>query len=192
MCGFLSNLIVGKHLKSTEFKILSRIRGRARGLVFTPSHFLDLGTREAIDTALTRYVRAGTIRRLARALYDYPRTDPALGILAPSPEAVVIALKGSKNIRIQMSGAHAANALGLTEQVPVRVVYLTDGPSRTVRIGKQTITLPRTTPRTMATADRISGIVIQALQWLRRHNVTQQTIAKLSRRLSNAEERQLI
>jgi len=102
------------------------------------------------------------------------------------------ALAGRDASRLQPSGAHAANVLGLSDQVPVRAVYLTDGRSRTVQIGKRTVVLKKTTPRNMATAGRISGTVIQALRWLGLRHVDDQLIAKLRRRLSESDRKQLL
>jgi uncharacterized protein DUF6088 len=178
--------------QSIDRKVFARIIGKGRGYVFTPSDFLDLGSRSAVDTALTRGARAGKIRKIARGLYDYPRQDPDLGLLMPSTEEIVRALRGRDKIRLQPSGAHAANVLGLSEQVPVRLVFLTDGRARTVRVGRRQIVFKPTTPRQMATAGRASGTVIQALRWLGKQNVDSRTISRLRRRLSPREKQELL
>ena len=131
------------------------------------------------------------IRKLARGLYDYPRRDSQLGPLAPSIDAVARALAGRDSSRLQPAGAQAANALGLSEQVPVRAVFLTDGRARTVRIGRQQVILKHTTPRQMATAGRVSGTVIQALRWLGQPHVDDRVVAMLRRRLSDRDKTQL-
>lgn len=82
--------------------------------------------------------------------------------------------------------------LGLSDQVPVRLVFLTDGPSRRVTIGKQEIVLKQTTPRNMATAGRISGTVIQSLRWLGRQHVDDTVIAKLRRNLKPQDKTTLL
>lgn len=123
---------MGKHADSTDSKILHRIHGRKRGWVFTPDSFTDIGTRRAVDLALMRHRHSGLIRQLARGLYDYPKNDPQLGPLQPSTNDIASALAGRDATRLQLSGAYAANLLGLSTQVPMKVVYLTDGRSRTV------------------------------------------------------------
>jgi hypothetical protein len=168
---------------SVDSKIYSRIIGHGKGWVFTPAHFMDLGSRTAVATALMRYKRNGTIRQIARGLYDYPRIDPVLGILAPSDEKVMSALEQRDSVRLQPSGAYAANLLGLSEQVPMKIVFLTDGPARKLQIGNRSIELKRTTPRNMATAGRISGTVIQALRWLGQKNVDNRIVSLLRERL---------
>ena len=179
-------------MQSIDSNILSRIYGSGMGSVFTPGRFLDLGSRAAVDKVLSRLVQKGTLRRLARGLYDYPEHHPIMGILAPSPDAIARALAGKQGIRLQPSGAYAANRLGLSTQVPARIVYLTDGPSRTVRVGNQEIRLQRTTPRIMGPADRISGLVIQALRHLGQKHVDDAVIQTLQRKLSDQDKKRLI
>ncbi|MDA8124323.1 MAG: DUF6088 family protein [Deltaproteobacteria bacterium] len=179
-------------MQSIDSNILSRIYGSGRGAVFTTGRFLDLGSRDAVDKALSRLAQKGTIRRLARGLYDYPESHPVMGLLTPSPDAIAGALAGKAGIRLQPSGAYAANRLGLSTQVPARIVYLTDGPSRTVRVGNQEIRLQRTTPRSMAPAGRVSGLVIQALRHLGQKHVDDTVIQTLQRTLSDQDKARLL
>jgi hypothetical protein len=179
-------------VQSIDSAILNRIYGLGRGAVIVPSHFLDLGSREAVDLALHRLAKKGTLRRLARGLYDYPKVDPRLGLLAPTVDAIANAIKGRDATRIQASGAYAANLLGLSDQVPLRVVFLTDGKSRRVQLGKQQVIFKRTTPRNMATAGKVSGLVIQALRYLGRRHVDQAVVTKLRRRLKQEDKKQLL
>lgn len=178
-------------MQSIDSKILSRIYGRGKGSVVTPGDFLNLGSRQAVDLALHRLVKKGTLRRLARGLYDYPRVDADLGSLSPTTDAIVKALKGRDNILLQPSGGYAANLLGLSEQVPMKIVFLTDGPARRVQLGKQVIMLKHTTPRVMATAGRVSGLVIQALRHIGQRHVDDSTVAHLRKRLSSDDRKQL-
>ncbi|MCY4642362.1 MAG: DUF6088 family protein [Gammaproteobacteria bacterium] len=183
---------MGKHANSTGSRILRRIRSRGRGWVFTPDSFTDLGTRRAVDLALMRHRDSGLIRQLARGLYDYPKTDSQFGMLQPSTDDIANALAGRDATRLQPSGAYAANLLGLSTQVPTKVVFLTDGRTRIVQIGPRQIILKHTTPRNMATAGKSSGLVIQALRYLGKKNVNQQTIKQLDRRLDNKALKQLM
>lgn len=177
---------------SIESKILHRIIGKKKGWVFAPSHFLDLGNRASVDQALSRLVRSGDIRRLARGLYDYPKNHPDFGDVPPSVDRVAAALAEKDNLKIQPSGAYAANLLGLSDQVPARVVFLTDGSSRMVQIGNWNIKLKKTTPKNMATAGRVSGLVIQALRYMKQENIDDMIINKLKRRLSVEDKKQLV
>ena len=181
-----------KMTKTTDNQIISRIYGHGRGWVFTPDHFKDLGSRDAIASALKRHKPAGLIRQLARGLYDYPQVDPQLGLLQPSTDDIAKALTGRDATRIQATGAYAANLLGLSTQVPMKVVYLTDGLSRTVQIGNRQIILKRTTPRNMATGGKTSGLLIQALRHLGQRNVDDRIITQLDRRLDANAKAQLM
>ena len=183
---------MGKHTNSADNQMLGRIYTKGRGWVFTPAYFLDLGSRTAVGLALMRHTRTGTIRKLARGLYDYPVHNARLGIIPPATEQIANALKGRDDIRLQVSGAHAANGLGLSDQVPVRSVYLTDSRSRKVKLGKREIVLKNTSTRQMATAGRISGTVIQALRWLGQRHVDECIVAKLQRTLSDKHKQQLL
>src|SRR5271168_1322525 len=181
-----------KQLKSIDSQILEAINFRGHGSVFVPTDFLDFGSREAVDVVLHRLVRKGTIRRLARGIYDFPEEHPVLGWLQPSPEKIAEALVGRDCTRIQPTGAYAANILGLSEQVPAKVVFLTDGPSRMVKIGPTTIQLRRTTPRNMEAAGRLSGLLMQALRELGEEHVTPERREHLKRTLPADKRRELV
>jgi hypothetical protein len=141
---------------------------------------------------LMRLVRGGRVRRLARGLYDCPRKHPVLGLLSPPVEAVAKALAGRDGARIQASGAYAANLLQLSEHVPAKVVYQTDGASRSVRVGRQTITLKHAAPSRIRAHDRMSGLVIQALRYLGKRHISEDRVKQLHALLSPADRRQLL
>ena len=178
--------------ESIDSKILAAIRNRGRGSVFVPSDFLEIGSREAIDITLHRLAKKGTIRRLARGVYDFPKDHPVLGRLAPSVDAVAEALAGRDRTRLQPAGVYAANALGLSEQVPAKAVFLTDGPTRTVKVGPTTIQLRRTTARNMAAAGRLSGLLIQALRELGEDRITPERRQHLKRTIPARKRRELL
>ena len=181
-----------KTTQSIDSRILARIHGRGRGSVFVPGDFLDLGSREAVDLTLHRLARKGTIRRLARGVYDFPKEHPVLGLLLPSADAVAHALAGRDRTRLQPAGAYAANILGLSDQVPAKAIFLTDGPSRTVKIGPTTIQFRQTTPRNMEAAGRLSGLLMQALRELGEEHVTPARREHLKRTLPADKRRELV
>lgn len=179
-------------MQTINSKIRSRISGKGRGAVFTPNEFLDLGGRDAIDKVLSRLATEETIRRLARGLYEYPREHKELGTLSPDIQRIAKALAGKDRMRLQPAGAYATNLLGLSEQVPAKAIFLTDGHSRTVKIGRQEIQLRHTTPRNMAAAGRLSGLLMQAFRHLGREHITPQRMAHLKRTLPAKERKQLL
>lgn len=185
-------MIHRKSTQSIDAKILYRIRGKGRGSVHVPGDFLDFGSREAVDLALHRLVKKAVLRRLARGVYDFPKEHPSLGLLSPPAESIAAALAGRDHTRLQPAGAYAANALGLSEQVPAKAVFLTDGPSRTVKIGPMTIQLRQTTPRNMAAAGRLSGLLIQAFRELGKEHITPARIKHLKHTLPADKRRELV
>jgi hypothetical protein len=179
-------------MESLENKLFKRIRSRGRGAVFSARTFVGLGSADSIRKAFQTLARRGIIRRLAWGVYDYPQRHPQLGTLMPSPEAIAQALAGRDQTRLQPSGAYAANLLGLSLQVPARIEFLTDGPSRKVQVGKQTIVLRQTVPRNMAAAGRVTGLIIQALRHLGQAHVNGDVLKKLNRQLTDQDVRMLI
>ena len=188
---FLQEPVASK-AQSIEQSVTNRIYGRGRGCVFTPGDFLDLGSRASVDLALHRLTKQATIRRITRGLYHYPQTHPLLGEIAPSIEAVAKALAASERAKLQPSGAYAANLLGLSEQVPAKVVFLTSGRARKVKLGKLVIELRPTTPRRVVAAGRTSGLVLAALRYLGKEHITPERIVHLRRTLSAVDRQQVL
>ncbi len=154
---------------STSDRILRRLQGRGRGFVFTPTDFLDMGGRASVDQTLSRLARRNKIRRLSRGLYDYPRANPRLGPLSPTSDAVAQALARQNHSVAQIAPAQAANLLGVSTQVPAQAVYLTDGPSRKVQLGRRLIALRHASPKTLVAAGTNAGTVVQAVRYLGKH-----------------------
>jgi uncharacterized protein DUF6088 len=178
-------------MNSIAAAILKRIRVRGRGWVFTPKDFLNLGSRHPVDLALARLARDKIIRRLTQGVYDYPRVHKKLGILAPNPDDVAAVLAAKTGSRVQVSGARAANLLGLTDQVPAQLVYLTDGPAHRVKIGAQTIQLKPARPSRFPGAGTPAGLAIQAIRAVGPSANKDFVVRQLSRALSANDKRQL-
>lgn len=171
---------------TTTTAIWNRIRAKHRGWVFSPKEFANLGGRAAIDQALSRLQRTGSIRRLTRGLYEFPRMHPRIGVLSPSPEAIAKAAAATTHSRVTVSEAKAANLLGLSMQVPTQNVFLTDGPSRRLKIGNQTIWLKHVAPSKLLGAGSEAGLVFQAIRSFGRHRVNEIPVALLSEKLPPA------
>lgn len=172
--------------------IKMQIVRKGRGSVFTPSDFLTLGSRAAVDQALSRLVKGGTIRRLAQGIYDYPKISSRIGPLAPNPDDVAKAVAAKGGHVIQVSPTKAANLLGLTTQVPAKSVYLTDGRTRSRTIGQQTIRLRNAAAKNLVAAGKPTGLVFQALRYLGKDGVDDQTIRLIAKRLSAADRMRLV
>lgn len=170
-------------------RITQRIQEAGRGSVWTPRDFLDLGARSAVGQALRRLVQRSMLQRLDRGVYSYPRVDRRFGSIAPDPDTVATAIARATGSRLQISGARAANLLGLSCQVPSMSVYLTDGPSRTVRVGRQTIQLKHTPTKQLYGAGTRAGLAFQALRHLRPDGIDAQVVRKLTAQLTEADKR---
>ena len=179
-------------MNNLRAKILSRVHGKGRGGVYISKDFLDLGSRAAIDQALSRLVKDGSLRRLGRGLFDFPRVSPKLGTLSPDSDQVAQAIARKQGGRIQRSGAFAANALGLSTQVPGNHVYLTASSSAKIRIGKQTLTFKQVAPKRITARNSVAGSVLQALDFVGKDGVTDSVVNRLRLKLSAADKRRLL
>ncbi len=155
-------------MTSTPDKIMKRVSAHDSGSwVCTPKDFLDLGSREAVDQALSRLVKAGELRRVGHGLYDMPRMSDVLKRPAPVDlDAAIAALARRDNVRIMPDGLVAANQLGLTNAVPSKASYVTDGHSRMLKIDGRTVRFRHAGPSVMQWAGKPSAPVVQALRWL--------------------------
>jgi len=178
---------------TVQLSILDRIHRTRRGKVFASKDFIDLGSREAVDQALSRLAKSGKVRRLGRGLYHYPQTNLRLGIdLPPEPDDVAYALARRTGTRVAPSGALAANRLGLTTQVPAKPVYLTDGRSRRVRAGDAIYFIQHVPPKDLPAGSPMSVVVFQAFRHLGRKAIDAEVVSKLRRALSSKDRRKLL
>jgi len=180
-----------KTVQPIEIKVTNRIYGKGRGWVFTQKDFSDLGGYFAVRKALLNLVELQFIRRIAQGLYEYPRKHKQLGQLPPSIDQVSQAIARKFEIRLQPAGAYAANQLGLTEQVPGRYIFLTDGNSKLVKLSNAVIQFKKTTPRRMKVAGKISGLVFEALRSIGQQQTTPQILSRLRNRLTADDYRRL-
>ncbi len=142
--------------------VMKRVRASGRGSVFTPRDFLELATRAAVDQALSGLAKTDHLRRRPRGLYDFPKLHPKLGALTPTADDLAQALARETGSHLQIDGARAANALGLSTPVAAQSSWLTGGPSRRVVLGKRVIDLRHASPKHL-----IAPVARQEL-WLKR------------------------
>ncbi|MCE9584380.1 MAG: type IV toxin-antitoxin system AbiEi family antitoxin domain-containing protein [Planctomycetes bacterium] len=172
--------------------IALRIRRKGPGWVFTPRDLLDLGSPQAVGMTLLRLARAGRIRKLGRGFYDTPRTHPILGVLHPRPEAILEALSRRESTRFVEHETQAANLLRLTDQVPARLIYLTTGRSRKVRVGGIEIELMHRAARKVTAPGPMSARVMAALRGLGKTEATPDRIDSLRVLLRPDDRRRLL
>lgn len=173
-------------MASVADRITEAVAARGPGAwVCTPRDFLGLGSRAAVDQALSRLVTAGTLRRIGHGLYDMPRFSDVLGRPAAADiDAAVSALARRDGVRVMPEGMVAANRLGLTNAVPAKSGYVTDGPSRKLRIDGRMVRFRHGGRRIMRWSGRPAAPVVQALEWLGPDAADDaQVVEKLRRRL---------
>lgn len=169
--------------------ILRYAQRQPEGTPVLAKALLHLGSRAAIDQALSRLVRRGALLRAGRGVYVLPIVS-RFGHRAPSAENTVEGLAAACGERIANSGAMAANVLGLTTQLPVKRVFLTSGRSRTLTLGREHVELRRAPPWQLVLAGRRAGDAIRALAWLGRDKAGTAT-EEVRQRLSEDERREL-
>lgn len=172
-------------------KILRRVKGKGPGAVFTAMDFADLGSRDALDQALARLARSGSIRRVDRGVYDLPRTHPVMGPMWPAADVVARAVAKQTGSQLKVSGAAAANALGLSTQISAKVEYLTDGPSRNVRVGNLAVRLKNAGLVDMLLPQTRAGMAIVALRHLGK-NAASAVVPRLAATLDDVDKKNLL
>lgn len=165
--------------KSLEIQILAKIVKARRGTLFFVSDFLVFGNAKTVSKTLERLVDKGELMRVATGIYVRPRKDPAMGLISPGIEDIARAIARRDRARIVPTGIYALNKLGLSPQVPLNIVYLTDGAARKIKVGNNTITFKKTTPKNVSAVGEISRLVIQALRSIGKENVTEEEIEKI-------------
>jgi hypothetical protein len=180
-------------MDSIQDKVFSRIQNWGRGTVFTPKDFLDLASRDATDQALHRLMQDGTVHRIARGLYHFPRTNDRLGIdVPPDLDDVAQALGRQTGSRVAPSGAVAANRLGLSTQVSAQPVYLSDGRTRSVAVGRYIVKLVHVSPKKLPPGDPTSAMVFQALYFLGKDSVDDRVVQTLRKHLSTKQRKTVL
>ena len=159
-------------MTSIEDKILQHIVAFPKGELFLPSDFSELGSSEAVRLSLFRLEKEGVITRVAQGIYVRPRESSLIGKLTPTAEEVAEAIAKRDKIRTTPTGSYALNALGLSTQVPMNIVLLTDGSPREIKVGKRKIKFKKTTPKNLMAKGKISRLVIQALKEIGNGKVT--------------------
>jgi len=174
-------------------QIVARIDRLGEGKAFSAKDFLDIASRTTVDVTLASLTSAGKLRRIRRGLYDMPRVNPALGgQLSPDIDEVARAIARRQRWKIMPEGAWAANLLGLSTQVPSKIIYLTDGPNNEVPIGRRTIQFKHARPKALAGLEGKLALVVQALRHIGKDGVGTREIETLRATLSPAEKRKLV
>ena len=169
--------------------ILLHAQSLSEGGVLSPKEFLHLGGRAAVDQALSRLTKEGKLLRVSRGTYVAP-VSSRFGTRAPAPDKVVEALAAQSGEVVTPHGASAANALGLTQQVPIREVYLTSGRTRKLKLGRSEVMVKHVPRWMLALGTGPAGAAVRALAWMGPTHVSE-SLATLHRTLPASEWRAL-
>ena len=179
-------------MESIEKQIESHIKRKPLGSIFFPGDFSSFGSSEAVRKALERLEDKKVIFRIAQGIYTRPKKSKLIGEVMPSAEEVAEAIIKRDKVRTVPTGPYALNALGLSTQIPMRIVLLTDGSPREIKIGKRTIKFKKTTPKSLLAQGKISRLVIQALKEIGSGQVTANEESKIIKLLKEEDEKNLI
>lgn len=179
-------------MRSIAEQILAELKEHEPGWCFSPKDFLTLAGRDALDKAFSRLTKEGTIRRVGRGLYDVPRySKPLKTTLGTDPKQIAQAIARKHGWRIVPTGANAANQLHLSTQVPAKIYYLSDGPTKTMDIGGFHLFFKHRAPKDLNGAP-MSALVIQALKYFGKERVDAAMLRKIQKLLTPEHRQQLL
>ena len=169
--------------QSTDNKTIEFLKYRAKGKIYFLDDFVSIGSSESIRKSLSALVKRGTLVRLTQGIYLYPKIDAEFGVLYPSVDDVCKAIAKRDKARIEPTGVFALHSLGLSTQIPVNVVYLTDGIPRKIKYGNRFIKFKRTAPKNLSMKGKVSGLAIAALKQLGKNGITPEVQLQLTKAL---------
>jgi hypothetical protein len=187
----MTNLGSEDTMNSVRSQILRKIKAKPRGWAFSAVDFLVLGSRNAVGQSLTRLRSKGEIRRVSQGIYERPKTHPVLGVLPPNVSKVAAAVARQGGVELQASGAAAANALGLSTQVPAKPVYLTSGTSKQIQVGNQIISFQHVNPKRFVMPGTTAGNAFQSILYLGQEANTPELVTILASQLTESEKTKL-
>ena len=173
-------------------KIENLITKSKKGKLLFVADFYQYGNYDTVRKALQRLANKKIIIRISQGIYYYPKTDELLGILYPTAEEIGKAIAKRDKARIIPTGAYAQHLLGLSTQIPMNIVYLTDGSTRKVKIGNQTIVFKKTSPKNLSFESKLSSLIIQAIKSKKENNITQADKQKLTEIIKQSNEKEKI
>ncbi len=170
-------------MQSIHSQLEDKILSLKKGAIVFVSDFAEFGTAENVKKVLLRLEKKQLLVRLAHGIYLYPKIDKELGILYPSTESIAEAIAKRDKIRIIPTSIYALQQLGISTQIPMNVIYLTDGAPRKIKVGKRTITFKKTAPKNLAIKNKVLSNIVQGLKELGKENITDEIRQKINQAL---------
>ena len=158
---------------STAKQIENKIKKLKRGSLIFISDFASISSYDAVRKALQRFENKKLLVRISKGIYYYPKTDAILGIVYPSINTIATAIAKRDKSRIIPTGPYAQHLLGLSNQIPMNIVFLTDGSARKIKIGKQSVVFKKTSPKNLSYKSALSSLLIQAIKSIKENSLTE-------------------
>lgn len=165
--------------ETSKNQIEKKIIKSSRGELFFADDFTKYGSSENIRQVLSRLEKEGVLERIAQGIYLKPKKDSLLGKIYPTTEEIAREIAKRDKSRIAPTGVLALFLLGLTTQIPLKAVYLTDGSQREIKIGNRSIKLKKTAPKSFAVKDSLLHLIIQALKQVGQEGVSDEFLELL-------------
>lgn len=169
--------------QSVDNKIIEYLKYRAKGKIYFSDDFASVASYESVRKSLSALVKKNILIRLTQGIYLYPKIDAEFGILYPSVDDVCKAIAKRDKARIEPTGIFALHSLGLSTQIPVNVVYLTDGIPRKIKYGIRIIKFKKTAPKNLSMKGNVSSLVIAAMKQLGKNGITQEVQQQIAKTL---------
>jgi hypothetical protein len=177
--------------ESVNSQIEAKVKRAKSGAIFLPSDFKDLGTSTAIRKALSRLVEQKVLVRMGQGIYATPIHDKVFGDVLPSMEEIAVTLAKKDHVKIMPTGQYALNKIGLSTQVPMKMVYLTNGTKKNISLGKSSIVFQPTTTKKLAMIGTITSLLFLGLEELDLDNLSESDINKIINLLKKEDEKKL-
>jgi hypothetical protein len=177
--------------ESISIQIENKIKRSRPGQIILPSDFKDLGTSTAIRKTLSRLVDQKVLVRMGQGVYVIPIHDKLFGEVLPSMEEIAASLAEKEHVKIMPTGQYALNKIGLSNQVPMKMVFLTNGTKKNITIGKSSILFQPTTTKKLAMVGSISSLLFLGLEELDLNRLTESELEKIIALLKKEDQNNL-
>lgn len=177
--------------ESISSQIENKIKRSRPGQIILPSDFKDLGTSTAIRKTLSRLVDQKVLVRMGQGVYVIPIHDKLFGEVLPSMEEIAASLAEKEHVKIMPTGQYALNKIGLSNQVPMKMVFLTNGTKKNITIGKSSILFQPTTTKKLAMVGSISSLLFLGLEELDLKQINESELEKIINLLKKEDSKKL-
>jgi len=195
ICYICDKTHTKKDMKSIVNEIERKIKYGRRGKILFATDFSSDGLPKSVNKAMERLSESGMLIRLAQGIYLYPKTDTrlGLGVLYPTVETIAREIAKRDKARIVPTGIYALNALGLSTQIPMNVVFLTDGAARKIKVGNgQGIVFKRTVAKNLSFKNEVMMLVVAALKEIGEGKVSTEQLSKITELITKEKKENIV